>query len=133
MWSKILSDDPTFASTVVWVAEDDGRLVGFGSCGRQREHGLDQKGFDAEISAIYILLTHQGLGLGRALMGAMASNASRWGHRSATLWVVRENEIARRFYERLGGIAVAEKEDVRSNTTLVEVAYGWHDLISLVP
>jgi ribosomal protein S18 acetylase RimI-like enzyme len=132
MWSKILGDADPINGAVVWIAENDGRIVGFGSCGRQRDQGLDEQGFDAEISAIYILRSYQGVGLGRAIMGAMASSLRDRGHRAVTLWVLRENASARIFYERLGGTVVAEKEDERPRATLIEVAYGWHDLRSLV-
>jgi hypothetical protein len=45
-----------------------------------------------------------------------------------SLWVLRENAKARRFYERLGGVVVAEKEERRAGGVLVEVAYGWRGL-----
>lgn len=130
-WAKILGDGTSSANTVVWLAEDQGRVVGFGSAGRQRDPGLEAKGFDAEISAIYVLRSHQRAGLGRALMAAMALTLRERAHCAASLWVLRENEIARKFYDRLGGIVVAEKEDVRPLATLVEVAYGWKNLSSL--
>lgn len=129
-WSRILGDAP-FSGAIIWVAENEGRIVGFGSCGRQRDQRLGEQGFDAEISAIYILRSYQGLGLGRALMGAMAASLRDRGRHAATLWVLRENEAARGFYERLGGTKVAEKEDVRPQAALIEVAYGWRDLKSL--
>jgi ribosomal protein S18 acetylase RimI-like enzyme len=131
-WSKILGNTSGCADTFVWVAEEVGRIVGFGSCGRQRDQSLSAKGFDAEISAIYILRSHQGSGIGRAIMNVMASTLCEREHRAATLWVLRENGAARGFYERLGGILVAEKEDVRRHATLIEVAYGWRNLASLI-
>jgi hypothetical protein len=42
--------------------------------------------------------------------------------------VLRENLVARRFYEHLGGTVVGEKKDERPGITLFEVAYGWSDL-----
>lgn len=132
MWSKVLGKPDSVTGAAVWVAENDGRMVGFGSCGRQRDQGLGKQGFDAEISTIYILRPYQGVGLGRAIMGAMASSLRDRGHRAASLWVLRENASARRFYERLGGAVVTEKEDVRPHATLTEAAYGWYDLRSLI-
>lgn len=131
-WSNILGDRSAIAATAVWVAEDGGDIVGFGACGRQRDQGLSRKGFDSEISALYVLRSHQGVGLGRALMGAMASTLRARAHRAVALWVVRENASACGFYENLGGIMVAEKTEVRLGTTLMEVAYGWHDFTALV-
>lgn len=132
LWSKILGNRSDFADTAVWVAEEEGHIVGFGSCSRQRDQSLSTKRFDAEISAIYILRSHQGFGIGRTIMSAMASTLCKREHRAATLWVLRENRAARGFYEKLGGILVAEKKEVRQHATLVEVAYGWRDLASLI-
>jgi ribosomal protein S18 acetylase RimI-like enzyme len=132
MWSEILADSDTILGTAVWIAENDGQMVGFGSCGRQRDRSLGVQGFDAEISAIYILRSCQGAGIGRAIMGAMASLLKERGNRAVSLWVLRENASARRFYERLGGAIVAEQQDARPEATLVEVAYGWCDLGSLI-
>jgi hypothetical protein len=41
---------------------------------------------------------------------------------------VEGRTVARAFYERFGGQAVEEREDVRKEATLVEVAYGWANL-----
>jgi ribosomal protein S18 acetylase RimI-like enzyme len=45
-----------------------------------------------------------------------------------SLWVLEANAPARAFYERCGGIVVAEKQDVREDGTLLETAYGWPSL-----
>jgi len=50
----------------------------------------------------------------------------------ADLWVLRDNAVARRFYERLGSELVGERADEQSGVTLVELAYGWSDLSRLV-
>ena len=42
--------------------------------------------------------------------------------------MLRENDKARRFYERLHGVVIGEKEERRPHGVLVEVAYGWPDL-----
>ena len=64
-------------------------------------------------------------------MNAMSSELSAAGHSAASLWVLRENALARAFYEKLGGIIVGEKIDDRPDAILVEDAYGWRDLSSL--
>lgn len=53
------------------------------------------------------------------------------GFNAIALWVLRDNLRARRFYERYGGQVVAERDDVRDGTVLVELAYGWPDLKEL--
>lgn len=128
MWTRILANS---GGTLVFVAEDGGRVVGFGSCGDQRDQGLRDLGFTAEISAIYLLRPHQRQGLGAVMMRRMAHALAERGQEAGALWVLRENLAARRFYERLAGAVVAEKEEQRPQGTLFEVAYGWRRLADL--
>lgn len=132
MWSKILSDPAAFGGTAVFVAEDGGRIVGFGSCGQQRDQTLADAGFGGEVGAMYVLRSHQNRGVGRLIMAAMSQFLSGLGHKAASLWVLRENTRARTFYEGLGGEIVGEKREEQPEATLIEVAYGWRDLSRLV-
>lgn len=131
MWSKVLGSPNEFGCAAVFVAENTGRFIGFGSCGQQRDDTLTNKGFSGEFSAIYVLRSHQGRGIGRSIFAAMSNELSAVGHAAACLWVLRQNAPARTFYEKLGGIIVDEKIDERPDATLIEDAYGWRDLSSL--
>jgi GNAT superfamily N-acetyltransferase len=117
----------------VVVAEEDGRIVGLGSCGRQRSEALWRQGFGGEVGALYVLKDFQGRGYGRALMAAMFDLLASAGAASASLWVLRENLPARGFYEQLGGVAVAERQEMRGPHILLEATYGWRDLAALQP
>jgi GNAT superfamily N-acetyltransferase len=130
MWRSVLDPSKGIERAAV-VAEVDGQLVGFGSCGPQRDSRLAGAGFSAEFGAIYLLRSHQGRGGGRSLLAAMSGNLSSAGHSAASLWVLRENEPARAFYERLGGIVVGERTETGAHGALVETAYGWRDLRAL--
>lgn len=129
MWAKILGDPAAFGGKTVY---DHGRVVGFGFCGQQRDEALTGLGFGGEISAIYVLRSHQRLSVGRSIISMMSHALLEHDRTAATLWVLRENVTARGFYERLGGAVVSEKKDERPNATLVELAYGWRDLSLLV-
>jgi ribosomal protein S18 acetylase RimI-like enzyme len=128
MWDPILREPEKADSTVVHLVEDGGSIVGFGSCGSQRSETLKVKGYDGEIGAIYVLRAFQRQGVGARLMSTMALDLMFRGFNSASLWVLRENAVARAFYERFGGQVVDEREDVRKEATLAEVAYGWANL-----
>ena len=131
MWSKMLEAADEFECPAVFAAEDCGCVIGFGSCGQQRDDALIDAGFSAAFSALYVLRSHQGRGVGRLIMAAMSKELSAAGHTAACLWVLRANYPARGFYEKLGGIIVGEKIDERPDGSLIEVAYGWRDLSSL--
>ncbi len=128
MWREILRRPDNFQRTGVFVAERSGSVIGFAAGGDQRSSELGARGFAAEIFALYLLGCDQGLGLGRLLMAELARALLGRVQRGVSLWVLRENLAARRFYERLGGELVGEKEDRWEDGLLVEVAYGWTDL-----
>lgn len=131
LWARILGAAPNPGGATVFVAEHQGNVVGFASGGEQRDQVLLAQGFAGEISAIYLLRSAQNGGVGRRLMAAVARSLRDRGHQAASLWVLQDNQPARRFYERLGGEIVGEKEDRRDDVRLVELAYGWRSLAML--
>jgi ribosomal protein S18 acetylase RimI-like enzyme len=131
MWDQILRQPTTSSSTVVYLAEREGSILGFGSCGAQRTENLKDRGYDGELSAIYVLRAFQGQGIGARLLGRMSLDLLGRGFSAAALWVLRENLRARRFYEFHGAEIIAEREEVRDGAVLVELAYGWNDLKEL--
>jgi ribosomal protein S18 acetylase RimI-like enzyme len=124
----VLSEPAKFGRAAAFLAEDNGKVVGFGACSGQRDQALKEQGFEGEINAIYVLRSHQCLGAGRSLMRLMARTLMDQGRSAAALWVLRENARARHFYERLGGALAGEKVEEKAGVLLPEVAYGWSDL-----
>ena len=98
-------------------------------------------GFAGEFSALYLLAAQQRRGVGRRLMATMARDLLARGMQAACLWVLRDNEPARRFYEALGAEIVGQRVETvdehltgqrrRAPDFLHEVAYGWPDLTLL--
>ena len=111
-----------------FIAERDGRVVGFASCGEARSSVAR---LDAEIYALYVLQSHQQCGVGRALVRACARHFVRNGLFGFYLWVLRANR-ARMFYEALGGEVVGERTEKLGLHDFGEIAYGWRDLTDLV-
>ena len=111
-----------------FVAERGGEIVGFATCGDAR-HRLE--GLEAESYALYVLQSHQRRGVGRELVRACARHFVLHGHFGFYLWVLKANR-ARLFYETLGGQEIGEKSERLGLHSFAEIAYGWHDLTSLV-
>jgi ribosomal protein S18 acetylase RimI-like enzyme len=130
-WAKIMREPATGRSTAVYLAEHQGTIIGFGSCGAQRTESLEAQGYAGELSAIYVLREFQKRKIGTHLLRAMSSDLIGRGFNAAALWVLRDNLTARRFYERYTGHVIAEREDVRDDAVLIELAYGWPDLKEL--
>jgi L-amino acid N-acyltransferase YncA len=108
----------------ILVAEVAGEVVGFASGGKLREPIAE---FDGEIYAIYLLQSAQGQGIGRLLLRNLAQMLVDEGFRSAVVWVLAQN-LARRFYERLGATLVKETTVRIGGADLPDLALGWHDL-----
>jgi GNAT superfamily N-acetyltransferase len=98
LWRRILgTPEPAEA----WVACDDGVVVGFagirrvpaGDAFHPSEPPLSG---DLELWGLYLLASHQGLGLGRRLL------ESALGHSAASLWVAAGNGRAIGFYSHFG-------------------------------
>ena len=88
----------------ILVAKDGERVVGFAGYGAAR--GEADAG---EVFAIYVLEDYQKRGIGYALMRRALDELS--GCRVVYVWLLKDNEKARRFYERVGFRADgAEKE-----------------------
>jgi ribosomal protein S18 acetylase RimI-like enzyme len=126
-WQRILDRPGAWGGALGFVAVQDGSVVGYGLCGEQRVPLLRDHGFAGEISELYVLRSSQRRGVGSALMKAMAEALFERGHGALALWVLEQNAPARRFYERLGGTAIA-----KTHAGLIEVAYGWSDVRTLL-
>lgn len=122
-WRERLAGD----GPVVFVAEDEAGLFGFAAGGAVM-HPVE--GFDGELGAIYLLASHQKHGAGRALVRAVAGELRERGFRNLVVWALRDNPACG-FYERLGGMRVAEQPIAIGGVELPEVAYGWRAISEL--
>ena len=96
------------AGQEVWVAEEDGRVVGFASIG------------DGWLDHLYVAPDHQGRGIGHALF-ARAKESLPDGFR---WYVFQWNDRARRFYEARGGVAI-ELNAAGGEEQLPDALYEW--------
>jgi L-amino acid N-acyltransferase YncA len=124
VWHTWLTDSSS--RQCIFVAEDkDGQVVGFASGGPEREGHPIYKG---ELSAIYILDTYHGQGIGRRLVQAVAGWLNQQHYHNMLIWVLAGNTIGIGFYEAIGGQRVASKFIEIGGANLEEYAYGWLDL-----
>jgi ribosomal protein S18 acetylase RimI-like enzyme len=113
-WAGWLQDD----AARTWIAEQDGRAVGFVCCGPAKD------GTAGEIFTIYREKDAVGGGIGHALLAHALSDLASRGFLEAVLWVLEGNAHARRFYEREGWTADgARKEEPRAGEVCFDVRY----------
>ncbi|MFD9742982.1 GNAT family N-acetyltransferase [[Kitasatospora] papulosa] len=83
------------------VAEEpDAELTGWACYGPCRDE--DVRPGSAELYAIYVRPDRVGAGIGRSLLGEVTARSLSAGFDEITLWALKENVRARRFYERAG-------------------------------
>jgi GNAT superfamily N-acetyltransferase len=85
-WEASLED----AGTRILVAEVDGRVVGVAAVAGEW------------LDALYVVPEHWSSGIGSALHDRALDDLRTLGASRCHLWVLEENEQARRFYERRG-------------------------------
>ena len=98
-----------FEHDVGWVAETEGRIVGF--CARS----------DDNICGLYIAPEARNRGVGKALLD-LAKADRDW----ITVWSYEKNEEARKFYRREGLVEILREMEVFDDgSSLMDVEYRW--------
>ncbi len=108
----------------VLVAELDSQVAGWLVIGPQRDGDLDPQRI-GEIYAIYVDPGAWRRGCGKALLARALAELRVQGLAEVTLWVLRSNERARRFYEAQGFQAdgASKVEHNRDGVAFDEVRY----------
>lgn len=107
----------------VLVLELENNLVGFASLCPSRDKDTDQK-FYGEISALYLQPDVWSKGLGKKLCLAALSELEMMGFSDVIVWVLKENTLARKFYEKIGFEETQHyKEEQLMGFNLSEVRY----------
>jgi GNAT superfamily N-acetyltransferase len=99
VWAEVLTRDAD-GGAPAWLALIDGRAVGFVSSGPPRDDDVPRPA--AEIYAIYVVPAAWRQGVGRDLLEAATNHWRDIGTDALVLWVLEDNDPARRFYEALG-------------------------------
>jgi GNAT superfamily N-acetyltransferase len=110
--------------THTWVAETDALApAGFVAAGPTRDPG--EPPGTGEIYALYVEEAVAGAGVGAALLDRATEWLGAQGFSRATLWVLRGNSRARRFYEKAGWRPDgAEQSEQLDDAVMDEVRYA---------
>jgi L-amino acid N-acyltransferase YncA len=112
---------------LVRVLCEDAKAIGFSAL----KTGQDE-GYDYTLDHLHLLPDTKGRGFGRTLMADLARQVMATGGTSLCLWVFDANEVAVRFYNRLGGVADAHGTDKFAGGDAPDTRIGWRDLKGLV-
>ncbi|MGA2635842.1 MAG: GNAT family N-acetyltransferase [Terracidiphilus sp.] len=95
------------SDAATWIAEEDGRMAGFGIVEWTRERG----GLIAYIQTIEVAREQRGRGVGGGLLARMEGSAREAGARAIWLHVDEGNSDAIRLYEAHGYACEGRSED----------------------
>ncbi len=111
--------------TFAFVAVDgSGGITGYAGAGLETDASSHVHG---ELYALYVLQEHQGNGVGRRLVGAVARRFASMNVNSLIVWVLAGNPCTR-FYDKLGGWRLGTRKlDIAGEAHDV-VSYGWSNL-----
>jgi len=119
MWQGWLAQDIS-----VFVAEVEGRVVGFAAGGAIRE---PYDAYDSELYTFYLLKKAQGRGIGKALLRSVVQALVQKGHRRMLVWVLEQNPAVG-FYEKAGAQHLSTQQTEIGGLALSDLALGWPDL-----
>ena len=108
---------------ITYVAEEDGKIIGFVSGGDERQGDLIYNG---EIYALYVLRNHQRQGIGSELVSALVAELNAYGIYSMLVRVLAHNPY-RNFYEKINGVFLHKKRRRFAGEMLEISSYGWID------
>jgi ribosomal protein S18 acetylase RimI-like enzyme len=109
-----------------WLVETNGQPVGWISVGRSRD--TDAAVSTGELYAIYVDPDHWGRGIGRQLWSDAEKRMESSGVSEVTLWVLKHNARAMRFYHSNGFVVEvgSEKTLELGGAELVEIRLRKH-------
>lgn len=126
-WQKRF-DEASETKEFILVAEtENDDIVGFVSgrlCDRNNV-------LQSTLCSIYILKEYQNKGIGKRLMKAAAARLRQEGAKNMYLWALREDSACG-FYEHLGGMMIEIRTTPIAGKELLEAAYFWRDIESLI-
>jgi ribosomal protein S18 acetylase RimI-like enzyme len=112
----------------LFVAEQDGKIVGFAICGANRD---EKAPCDGELQAIYVHPEAQGTGVGRSLLRAAVDQLCQEGYESMAVYLFRDNHQAKSFYTANGAEFHSEAVFELQGVKYPDECHVWHSLRAL--
>ena len=95
-----------YSGVLLLVAECRGEIIGFCDAGPYRGDTNDCLG---EVYTVYLLSSYTNQGIGLRLMQTAIAHLIKENLAPYMVWVLEENKIACRFYEKLGGVVFQDR------------------------
>lgn len=129
-WLEALLDiEETPNEKVLFVAEENGQIIGFICGGKARQACLqDEMAFDAQLYALHVETHYHGRKIGTELFLTFKKWLAEHGFKNMFLWAFADNPFIA-FYPKMGG-ALGKEERVNSSLGIPFriINYIWRDM-----
>ena len=106
---KIKKRKKDFDSNGFIVAEYENKVIGF--CRYLNENRNEEiKEVDCELLALYVKFEYKHMGVGTKLFSYVKNEFKKLNKSKMILWCLKENENAKKFYTKMGGKIILEKD-----------------------
>lgn len=109
-WRRVLAERPADSPSRAWVAERDGRILGYLTTSPAKDEWVPAPAGAGEVTNLYVDPDVIGMGVGRLLYEHGVGDLRERGFDPLVIWAFRDNARALRFYERMGLAIDAETD-----------------------
>ena len=107
------------------VAEINNEIVGFCRYTDNMDKTPETPEADCELRALYVKPELKYNGIGKKMFQYAVNEFKHMGKTKMVLWCLKDNALARRFYEKMGGIIIKERLIHIGNRDYQEVAFEY--------
>ncbi|MGI4851110.1 MAG: GNAT family N-acetyltransferase [Janthinobacterium lividum] len=107
-----------------FVACWQGHIIGFSDVGPSRE----SSNIKGEIYSLYLLQAYKKQGIGREMMKNIRTHFIQENLYPFMVWVLKENKVARRFYENQGGVEHGYEMSKMGDSSYPEICYKFESV-----
>ena len=124
--NKIKMREKDYIETGFIVAEHDNKVVGFCRYTDNIEKTPETPKADCELRALYVKPELKHNGIGKKMFQYTVNEFKNIGKTKMVLWCLKDNVLARKFYEKMGGIIIKERLIHIGNKDYQEVAFEYN-------
>lgn len=122
---KIKMREKDYKETGFIVAEHDNKVVGFCRYTDNIEKTPETPKADCELRALYVKPEVKHNGIGKKMFQYAVNEFKNIGKTKMVLWCLKDNVLARKFYEKMGGKIIKERLIHIGNRDYKEVAFEY--------
>ena len=104
------------------VAELNKEIVGFTRYYDDNRYSPDYS-VDCELMALYVKPELKYQGIGTKMFNYVVNDFKRMNKKRMIIWCLKDNYPSRKFYEKLGGTLIGEKDFIKENKRYPEVGF----------